>query len=202
LIEKPSFATFPFVHIGAQVWMTENLNVDTFRNGEPIPHAQTAEEWMQAGLNKQPAWCYYDNNPANGEKFGKLYNWYAVNDSRGLAPDGWHVPTDEEWTELTKYLGGNNEVGFKLKSSNGWKSWLLGLKKGNGSNVCGFNALPGGYRKSIGDFFYIGCDGGWWSSSEDSSCSSWFRTLFYGDGNVGRDLSNQENGFSIRCIKN
>lgn len=88
------------VTIGNQVWMTKNLNVDKFRNGDPIPEAKTDEEWIKAGENKQPAWCYYENDPANGEKYGKVFNWYAVNDPRGLAPEGWHDPTEEELQDL------------------------------------------------------------------------------------------------------
>ena len=104
------------VTIGSQVWMTENLNVDKFRNGDPIPEAKTYEEWKKAGENKQPAWCNYKNDPANGEKYGKLYNWFAVNDPRGLAPKGCHIPSDKEWTVLTDFLGGNKVAGTKMKS--------------------------------------------------------------------------------------
>jgi uncharacterized protein (TIGR02145 family) len=115
------------VKIGNQVWMAENLNVDRFRNGDPIPEARTKEEWLKADENKQPAWCYYDNNPANGTKYGKLYNWFAVNDSRGLAPAGYHIPSDAEWTQLTDFLG--SEAGTKMKSTSGWKSYTSrGLK--------------------------------------------------------------------------
>ena len=103
------------VTIGTQVWMKENLNVSTFRNGDPIPEAKTAEEWKAAGAAKQPAWCYYDNDPKNGAKYGKLYNWYAVNDPRGLAPVGWHVPTKEELSDLINYLGGEYVAGRKMK---------------------------------------------------------------------------------------
>ncbi len=102
------------VTIGTQVWMTKNLDVATFRNGDPIPEAKTNGEWEAAGHNEQPAWCYYDNDPANGAKYGKLYNWYAVNDSRGLAPSGYHVPTDQEWIILTRFLG--SDAGTKMKS--------------------------------------------------------------------------------------
>ena len=104
------------VQIGTQVWMTKNLDVSTFRNGDPIPEAKTDEEWEKAGENKQPAWCYYNNDPGNGEKYGKLYNWYAVNDSRGLAPVGYHIPSDAEWTILTDFLGGEDAAGNKMKS--------------------------------------------------------------------------------------
>ena len=114
------------VTIGKQVWMVENLNVDKFRNGDPIPHAETNEEWEKASDNKQPAWCYYDNDPANDTKYGKLYNWYAVNDSRGLAPAGFHIPSDSEWTVLIDYLGGKEVAGVKMKSTSGWESVTRG----------------------------------------------------------------------------
>jgi uncharacterized protein (TIGR02145 family) len=104
------------VTIGTQVWMTKNLNVATFRNGDPIPEAKTDEEWERAGAEGKPAWCYYNNDPKNGTKYGKLYNWYAVNDPRGLAPSGYHVPPDAEWTILTDYLGGEYDAGTKVKS--------------------------------------------------------------------------------------
>ena len=126
------------VTIGKQVWMTKNLDVSTFRNGDPIPEAKTNEAWKAAGENKQPAWCYYDNDPKNGTKYGKLYNWYAVNDPRGLAPAGYHIPTDAEWTVLTDYLGGEDVAFKKMKSPSGW------VKKGNGTNSSGFSGLPAG----------------------------------------------------------
>ena len=107
------FGQIQTVTIGTQVWMTKNLEVSTFRNGEIIPEAKTKDEWIAAADNHTPAWCYYDNNPANGTKYGKLYNWHAVNDSRGLAPEGWHVPTDEEWTVLENSLG--DDIGKKMK---------------------------------------------------------------------------------------
>ncbi len=114
------------VTIGTQVWMTKNLDVDHFRNGNPIPQAKTDEEWERAGKNKQPAWCYYNNDPANGVKYGKLYNWYAVNDQRGLAPAGYHVPSEEEWQVLTDYLGGLESAGKEMKSISGWNDYTTG----------------------------------------------------------------------------
>jgi len=118
VVATPS-GPYKTVTIGTQVWMKENLNVSSFRNGDPIPEAKTDEEWKAAGDAKQPAWCYYDNDPNNGAKYGKLYNWYAVNDSRGLAPVGYHVPTDEEWSVLIGFLG--DDAGKKMKSTSGWK---------------------------------------------------------------------------------
>jgi uncharacterized protein (TIGR02145 family) len=131
------------VTIGTQVWMNKNLDVSTFRNGDPIPQAKTDQEWQEARLNSQPAWCYYDNEPANGAKYGKLYNWFAVNDSRGLAPAGYHIPTDAEWTTLEKYLG--SDVSKKMKSTSGWKSHTTGGYK-TCPNCSYWNAE---YRKKV-----------------------------------------------------
>lgn len=164
------------VTIGTQVWMKENLNVSTFRNGDPIPEAKTDEEWERAGEEGKPAWCYYNNDPKNGTKYGKLYNWYAVNDPRGLAPSGYHVPTNEEWKMIKDFLG--DDAGTKMKSTRGWDNWSedlicancktwnaeyrsnkrgcdvcrdtryhgTKLRSGNGTNSSGFNGLPGGSR--------------------------------------------------------
>lgn len=183
------------VTIGSQVWMTKNLDVATFRNGDPIPQAKTDEEWEKAGKNKQPAWCYYENDPANGAKYGKLYNWYAVNDSRGLAPVGYHIPSDEEWTILTDYLGGKNLAATKMKSTSGWKG------DGNGTNSSGFSGLPGGFRLDYGPFNSIGLYGSWWSSSESYTYDAWFRYLFYSGGFVNRGSDSKEKGLSVRCLR-
>ena len=180
------------VTIGKQVWMTKNLDVDKFRNGDPIPQAKTDAEWEAAGKNKQPAWCYYDNDPINGEKYGKLYNWYAVHDPRGLAPNGYHIPTDAEWTILEEYL---EDDGGKMKSTSGWKD------NGNGTNSSGFSGLPGGYRNNDGAFYGIGEGGYWWSSSENNSNNAWNRNLNYNNGNVNRNNNNKEKGLSVRCLR-
>lgn len=112
--------SFKSVKIGTQTWMTENLNVSTFRNGDPIPEAKTNEEWEKAGKAGKPAWCYYDNDPNNGKKYGKLYNLHAVNDERGLAPKGWRLANFYDWDI---FLNDDRTEGKKLKSSNGWESW-------------------------------------------------------------------------------
>ena len=103
------------VRIGTQVWCDKNLEVSKFRNGDPIPEVKSDEAWEKAGENKQPAWCYYNYDSVHGNIYGKFYNWYAVNDSRGLAPIGYHIPTDDEWTELSDFLGGKNVAGKILK---------------------------------------------------------------------------------------
>ena len=108
------------VTVGSQIWSTENLNVAKFRNGDAIPEAKTDEEWQQASANEYPAWCYYNNNKKNAKKYGKLYNWYAVNDPRGLAPEGWHIPSNDDWEGLIYFLGGYEMAGLKIKSTKGW----------------------------------------------------------------------------------
>jgi len=184
------------VKIGNQEWMTNNLNVSAFRNGDAIPQAKTAEEWKKAGENKQPAWCYYNNDSENGAKYGKLYNWYAVNDARGLAPSGWHIPSDAEWTTLSDNLGGVDEAGHKMKSQAGW------TYEGNGSNASGFSGLPGGSRYNYGTFFNVGSYGGiWWSSTEKNTDYAWYRYLVHYTGVVYRNYDYKAYGFSVRCLR-
>jgi len=187
------------VTIGKQIWMVENLNVDKFRNGDPIPQAKTHEEWKKSGENKQPAWCYNENDPVNGEKYGKLYNWYAVNDSRGLAPDGYHIPSDDEWTKLTDFLGGEKVAGTKMKSTDFWADYEG--NSGNGTNESGFSGLPGGYRNYDGTFRNIGEDGDWWSPAEYGTDFAWYRGLYYDYGFVARFNYFKRNGFSVRCLR-
>ncbi|MBU3714820.1 MAG: hypothetical protein FGM46_07720 [Ferruginibacter sp.] len=183
------------VTIGKQVWMSENLNIDKFRNGDLIPEAKTEEEWVKAGEKGKPAWCYYDNDPKNGEKYGKLYNWYAVNDPRGLAPKGWHIPSDDEWTILTNFLGGAKVAGDKMKSKTEWKDG------GNGSNSSGFLGLPGGSRANNGTFYNVGSGDYWWSSTEGSASSAWSRFLYYYNGKANGYDFTKTNGFSVRCLR-
>ena len=127
------------VTIGNQIWMSKNLNVDKFRNGDPIPYAKYEEDWLEAQKNRTPACGYYDNNPNNGLKFGKIFNRNALFDERGLAPEGWKIPTIEDWKILINYLGGENVAGEKMKSNS--DNWL---DFGFGDGCSGFNAEPGG----------------------------------------------------------
>jgi uncharacterized protein (TIGR02145 family) len=143
---------FKTVTIGDQLWMAKNLNVDEFHNGDLIPHAHTAEEWQRAGENEQPAWCYYNNDPANGKIYGKLYNWYAVNDRRGLAPEGYRIPSNEDFIIL---LGGEDVDGSKLEDTEdidteitywsypNWEKLLLNPNTGV-TNKTSFTAFPCG----------------------------------------------------------
>ncbi len=189
------------VTIGTQVWMTENLNVEKFRNGDPIPQAKTNAEWVKAGENKQPAWCYYDNDPTNGTKYGKLYNWYAVNDTRGLAPEGYHIPNDAEWTTLDNYL--DNVATNKMKSTSGRDSYLVETKTNPeiGTNPNEFLCHQGGGRSGLGAFILIGKVDGWWSSTETLESDAWSCFQIYESGNVEIDDSDKVSGLSVRCLK-
>jgi uncharacterized protein (TIGR02145 family) len=184
------------VTIGTQVWMTKNLDVSKFRNGDPIPEAKTEEEWRAYVGAGEPAYCYYHNDHKNGKKYGKLYNWYAVNDARGLAPAGWHIPSDDDWTILTDYLGGVNTAGYKMKSKSGWE------ENGNGTNSSGFSGLPGGSR-ALDPMFSnnSGLIGSWWSSSEGSPHTAWYRLLSCKDGSVDRYDTGKGYGKSVRCLR-
>lgn len=183
------------VVIGTQTWMAENLNVDKFKNGDPIPEAKSVEEWTKAGKEGKPAWCYYDNDPKNGEKYGKLYNCFAVNDPRGLAPAGWHVPSDKEWTVLSDYLGNRVVAGKKMKSTNGWN------ENGNGNNESGFSGLPGGYRNDSGDFEDLVNYAYWWSSTEYLAFNAYYRLLYHGHDNLFRSSEFKDFGLSVRCLR-
>lgn len=187
------------VTIGKQVWMTENLNVDKFRNGDPITEAKTETEWREAGENGKPAWCYYNNNPDNGDRYGKLYNWHAVNDPRGLAPEGWKIPTKDDWVRLIDFLGGAGVTQKKLKSTEYWSD------SGNGSNESGFNGLPGGdrYMSSPGTDG-MGIHGMWWSSTEKNEKDAIaFRLTNYKVDDLDDLLwaGSKYRGYSVRCLK-
>ena len=115
------------IKIGEQIWMNTNLNVSKFQNGDPIKEAKTKEEWVRANTDRKPAWCYYNNNSQNGLTYGKLYNWYAINDPRGLAPKGWHIPSKSDWDELIEYIEKKGEdVSESLKAKTGWKKYDVG----------------------------------------------------------------------------
>ena len=182
------------VIIGTQIWAEANLNVSTFRNGDTIPEAKTFKEWVAAGESGKPAWCYYNNDPAIGKKYGKLYNWFAVTDPRELAPAGWTIPDDADWVKLINFLGGPGAAGSKLKSTTGWS-------EGNfGSNNTGFAGFPGGYRVENGIFQNIGNIGIWWTSTENNPLSAVDHYLAQ-NNSLSRSTSPKQRGESVRCIK-
>ncbi len=185
----------PTIVIGTQQWMEKNLDVMTYRNGDVIPQVTDATEW--AGLTTG-AWCWYSNTVDNGAIYGKLYNWYAVNDPRGLAPQGWHIPTDAEWTTLSNLLGVASVAGGKMKTT-GLTRW--NTPNTSATNESGYAGLPGGYRFYNGAFYVVGDYGYWWSATQDDSPDAWNRSLIYNDGTLYRNDSNKKDGLSVRCLR-
>ena len=197
------------VKIGNQVWMAENLKVTHYRNGDAISKVTDDAEWSDLTTG---AYCNYDNNSTLISTYGLLYNWYAVNDSRGLASDGWHVPTDEEWKELELYLGmsqaelddvawrSSGDVGGQLKET-GTNHWISPNE--GATNASGFKALPGGFRYINGAFHELGYLASLWTSTVDSDSTSnaWHRELDYKVTWVARYGFSELAGLSIRCLK-
>jgi uncharacterized protein (TIGR02145 family) len=194
--------------IGSQVWMTKNLDVDKFRNGDPIPQATTIEQWEELNNNKQPAWSYYENDPSNEEKYGKLYNWYAVNDIRGLAPEGWHVASLKEWVNLIDSQGGfTEETAKKFIDARDW-----GISELQKSNDFNFSAKPGGGIISIGsmgNLYYeeSGKSAYWWTSTKSSGIPAakviYIITHTYQGFSIDFNSNDYGHvlGLSVRCIK-
>lgn len=181
--------------IGDHTWMAENLSVEKFRNGDPIPQARTKRQWRKAAKTGEPAWCYYGSDSYLGKKNGKLYNWYAVNDPRGLAPEGWRIPTAEEWEQLVIHLGGKSTAGLNMKSTEDWKF------NGNGTNSSGFNGLPAGLRNADGIYGFLGEYAKWWTLTEGDTKNAWSHYLCHGSKLAIKYYMNKGYGLSVRCIK-
>jgi uncharacterized protein (TIGR02145 family) len=193
--------TYTTVTIGTQVWMKENLKVSKYRNGDPIPTNLDDATWLNTTSG---AYAIYNNDAANNTTYGKLYNWYAVADPRGLCPAGWHVPSDAEWTTLENFLGGASVAGGKMKSTGtiegGTGLWYSPNQ--DATNSSGFTAFPGGYRYFDGTFFNIGNYGYWWSSTEYPSSTAWYRPLYYNTaGSYRYNYYFKAGGFSVRCLR-
>jgi len=183
-----------FIKIGSQKWMTKNLNVNHYRNGDKIPQVRGPKEWSTLTTG---AWCWYNDDSANRHVYSKLYNWYAVNDPRGLAPEGWHVASEAEWDTLIAYLGVN--AGGKLKET-GTSHWQS--PNTNANDKTGFTALPGGYRSAFdGEFIHNTLYGNWWSSTQTDS-NPWHYYMSYNSGDITKinDMP-MSGGFSVRCVK-
>ncbi len=182
------------VTIGSQIWMQENLKVSRYRNSDPIPTNLSDAAWQTATSG---AYAIYNNDTAINTIYGKLYNWYAVADSRNLCPVGWHVPTDGEWTTLENFLGGDSIAGGKMKAV----SSLWTIRNTGATNSSGFTGLPGGWRNSSGAaYYFIGSSGAWWSSTQ-SFTYAWWRTLSNFKANSNRDDGGKANGLSVRCLR-
>ncbi len=181
------------VTIGNQAWMAENLKTSRFRNGDSIPNITDNASWEALAT---AAWCFYNNDSSLGQTYGSLYNWYAVQDARGLCPEGWHVPSDDEFKALISYLGGDSVAGGKMKALGLWNEPNQGA-----TNQSNFTALPGGYRYFTGNSKLMGNYSGFWSSSEGNSDFSWLLYLNFNDFAASRIFFGKKNGLSCRCVK-
>ena len=195
------------VQIGEQCWFAENLRSENYENGDLIPANLNDSEWENASsgavaiFGEGEGGCFevsIDGDACDEawslHEYGRLYNWFAVDDTRGLCPSDWHVPSNEEWTTMTEYLGGASVAGGDLRASYGWP------ENGNGSNLSGFSGLPGGYRYWTGSFSDAGNFGSWWSSTPAGS-SAWFRYLLPASPQVNGPAWDKRYGYSVRCIQ-
>lgn len=204
---------YPVVRIGNQCWMAENLKTTRYRNGASIPNVTDQTDWGQ--LNSG-AWANYGNNFNNDVIYGKLYNWYAVLDVRGLCPQGWHVATDDEWKTLEAALGmpaaqlNNTGIRGDLLSLGGQMKTTGTIQDGTGlwagnntgaTNESGFSGLPGGWR-TTSQFAFLSFMGYWWSASENSATQqAWYRGLNADDGGIERNLKDKRVGYCVRCLR-
>ena len=197
---------YNIVAIGSQKWMKENLKTTKFNDGSTIPLEEDGPGWINL---RTPGMCWYNNNTSNKTLYGGMYNWYAVNTNK-LCPTGWHVPSDNEWKQMEKYLGmtqaeaddiefrGTDEGG-KLKET-GTTHWTA--PNTGATNESGFTALPGGYRSMVGgNYVYAGTDSYWWTSSGKSDIEAWERGLNNNVSTIDRIGSPKYDGFYVRCIK-
>lgn len=194
------------VTIGTQVWMKENLRVTHYRNGDAIPRKGNSTDWTNYFLG---AFCEYNNNIADATTYGRLYNWYAVHDTRNIAPAGWHVATDDDWKQLETFLGMSQseadrmgargtDQGGKLKEP-GTAHWAS--PNTGATNESGFTALPAGNRTSTGEFLGLGYSANFWTSSQDSGQNPITRSLGYTSLLVSRGIGVGTSGYSVRCVK-
>lgn len=190
-IYDPEGNKYRTIQIGEQTWMAENLRSVKLNDGTDIRFEPDAYRWNALDT---PGYCWYNNDSVG---YGALYNWYTV-ETGILCPTGWHVPTDEEWTVLTDYLGGKSVAGGKLKET-GTIHWYT--PNSGATNESGFTALPTGYRSYSGAFRSIRDYGFWWSSTEWSSSGAWYRDVNYGYSSVDRSNSSKKSGATIRCLK-
>jgi uncharacterized protein (TIGR02145 family) len=187
--------TYNTVWIGDKNWIAENMKTTRYNDGTTIPLVTNNTSWYNLTT---PGYCWYNNDSSTyAQTYGALYNWHTVNTGK-LCPEGWHVPTDEEWILLSNYLGGEDVAGGKLKETGTthWESPNTGA-----TNESGFSGLPGGYRLSDGFFICVGGTGSWWSATEYSSDRAWYRTLDYDYSYVARLATYKDYGFSVRCVR-
>ena len=195
-IDGNSYGT---VWIGDQLWMAENLKVTHYNNGDSITHIASEEEW---GSMDQGQYGVYDDEPENADILGNLYNWAATGDSRGICPEGWHMPSNDEYAILINFLGGESVAGGKMKEAGleHWNYYSNQISQ-EATNESGFTGLPAGHRNTnTGDYIYMGSYGYFWSSTENGDELAWRVYLFDYSSGVGQDTFGKPNGFSVRCV--
>lgn len=193
--------TYTSVTIGTQTWLVENLRTTKYNDGSSVPFVTDDVAWENLSNTGSPGCCWYENNEAaNKSTYGALYNWHAVHTGK-LCPTGWHVPSDEEWTALITYLGGENEASGKLREA-GTAHW--NSPNSDATNSSGFTALPAGFRQSNGSYYKKGEFGVWWSATEVNGdpVSAWERYLVNDYNHAYRGTDPKNFAFSVRCIKN
>jgi len=189
------------ITIGGQEWMAENLKTLTYRDGTPIEYpGEDNASWED---NTDGAYAWHDNNSDNHDTYGVLYNWPAVNNPGGLCPEGWHMPTDDEWQRLVDYLGGSEVGGGAMKSTRTEPGPhpRYNAPNNGATNSSGFTGLPGGLRRSNGSFRETGLYGAWWASDEGEELDTWHRSIFNLDTTVYHFVYGKGSGMSIRCVK-
>lgn len=186
------------IEIGNQEWMAENLNTTLYRNGDSIATGLSQTEWLQTLNTHEGAWIYYWDDSSYYEcPYGKLYNWYACADSRGLCPAGWHIPSKVEWQVLVDYLGDDWTSGDKMKSKYYWPAHAMATP----NNESGFSGLPGGYR-ILAQWVYLSQSGAWWTSTENGANYAWYRSLNELNSHVGSGTEYpKSSGYSVRCVR-
>lgn len=187
------------ISIGEQEWMRTNLNTTSFRNGTPIFHAASDEEWEYASINQLPAYCYYENNQNLAHIFGNLYNYYAVINENGLAPANFIIPSALDWTCLASHYGGLLEAGSYLKSAECWDSYTS--ENSGIQELEQFNGYPGGLRYARGFFDLANSNGFWWTMTNYDPTSALGINLYDDDSMILKRHYAKGNGFSVRCLK-
>jgi uncharacterized protein (TIGR02145 family) len=198
---------YDVIKIGDLYWTVENLKTTKFNDGTEIELITNNKDWIDVGENNIPAYCYYDNDLSNKHKYGALYNFHAVN-TVNLAPEGWRVPTNEDWTNLENYLINNgynwDGIAKSMAANTDWKTnnyyGSIGNDLSKNNKSC-FSALPGGYRDIYGNFYNIGNNGYWWSATESDASKSYNRSLDYDLENLYWSYSSKGCGFSVRLVR-
>jgi uncharacterized protein (TIGR02145 family) len=180
--------TYRTVQLGNQEWMAENLAVKRFRNGDTIPEATSEWEWILYSAEGKPACCALRYDQGSIKKYGMLYNWSAITDPRGIGPKGWHPASDEEWKELTDFLGGEISAAFAIRTK--------------GREATGFSGIPAGCCNTYGVFYGVGTHGYWWTSTENNKENAWLRMLNYEQLGMNSIKYDKRHGLSVRCVKN